>query len=71
MKTIVSSVKDDGVTQSAIVRPWEEGGYEIVFGHRCQKASELAGYVDMPCIIRNLTHEQAIMQMVEGNINQA
>ena len=45
---MVSSVKDKGVTQPAIVRPREDGGYEIVSGHRRQKASELAGYADMP-----------------------
>ena len=70
MKAMVSSVKDKGVTQPAIVRPREDGGYEIVSGHRRQKASELAGFVDMPCIIRNLTDEQAITQMVEDNTNQ-
>ena len=70
MKAMVSSVKDKGVTQPAIVRPREDGGYEIVSGHRRQKASELAGYADMPCIIRNLTDEQAITQMVEDNTNQ-
>ena len=70
MKAMVSSVRDKGVTQPAIVRPREDGGYEIVSGHRRQKASELAGFVDMPCIVRNLTDEQAITQMVEDNTNQ-
>ena len=70
MRAMVSSVKDKGVTQPAIVRPREDGGYEIVSGHRRQKASELAGFTDMPCIIRNLTDEQAITQMVEDNTNQ-
>lgn len=70
MRAMVSSVKDKGVTQPAIVRPHEDGGYEIVSGHRRQKASELAGFTDMPCIIRNLTDEQAITQMVEDNTNQ-
>ena len=70
MRAMVSSVRDKGVTQPAIVRPREDGGYEIVSGHRRQKASELAGFTDMPCIIRNLTDEQAITQMVEDNTNQ-
>ena len=70
MKAMVSSVRDKGVTQPAIVRPREDGGYEIVSGHRRQKASELAGFTDMPCIVRNLTDEQAITQMVEDNTNQ-
>ena len=70
MKAMVESVKDKGVTQPLIVRPLEEGGYEIVSGHRRQKASELAGYAEIPCIIRNMTDEQAITQMVEDNTNQ-
>ncbi|WP_070043250.1 ParB/RepB/Spo0J family partition protein [Robinsoniella peoriensis] len=70
MKAMVSSIKDKGVTQPAIVRPREDGGYEIVSGHRRQKASELAGFMDMPCIVRDLTDEQAITQMVEDNTNQ-
>ncbi|OPX92582.1 MAG: Chromosome-partitioning protein Spo0J [Pelotomaculum sp. PtaB.Bin104] len=70
MRAMVESVKDKGVTQPAIVRPREDGGYEIVSGHRRQKASELAGYFEMPCIVRNLTDEEAITQMVEDNTNQ-
>ena len=70
MRAMVSSVKDKGVTQPAIVRPREDGGYEIVSGHRRQKTSELAGYADMPCIVRNLTDDEAITQMVEDNLNQ-
>lgn len=70
MRAMVESVKDKGVTQPAIVRPREDGGYEMVSGHRRQKASELAGYFEMPCIVRNLTDEEAITQMVEDNTNQ-
>lgn len=70
MRAMVSSVKDKGVTQPAIVRPREDGGYELVSGHRRHRASELAGMFNMPCIVRNLTDEQAITQMVEDNTNQ-
>ena len=70
MRAMVESVKDKGVTQPAIVRPREDGAYEIVSGHRRQKASELAGYFEMPCIVRILTVEVAITQMVEDNTNQ-
>jgi ParB/RepB/Spo0J family partition protein len=70
MRAMVESVRDKGVTQPAIVRPREDGGYELVSGHRRQKASELAGFTDMPCIVRNLTDEQAITQMVEDNTTQ-
>ena len=71
MKAMVSSVRDKGVTQPAIVRPREDGGYEIVSGHRRQKASELAGFVDMPCIVRDPTDEAGHhAEMVEDNTNQ-
>ena len=70
MRAMVESVKDKGITNAAVVRPREGGGYEMVSGHRRMKASELAGFADMPCIIRNLTDEQAITQMVEDNTTQ-
>ena len=70
MQETAESIRQYGVLVPAIVRPREDGGYEIVSGHRRQKASELAGFVDMPCIVRDLTDEQAITQMVEDNTNQ-
>ena len=50
MKALVESVRAGGVNQPALVRPIEDGGYEIIAGHRRQKASEMAGHLDMPCI---------------------
>ena len=47
MKGLVESVKDNGVHQPALVRPREGGGYEIIAGHRRQRASELAGFANM------------------------
>ena len=70
MKAMVESVKAGGVNQPAIVRPRADGGYEIVSGHRRQRASELAGFADMPCIVRNLSDDEAILKMAEDNINQ-
>ena len=70
MRAMVESAKDKGITNPAVVRPREGGGYEMVSGHRRMKASELAGFADMPCIVRNLTDEQAITQMVEDNTTQ-
>ncbi len=70
MRAMVESVKDKGITNAAVVRPREGGGYEMVSGHRRMKASELAGFADMPCIVRNLMDEQAITQMVEDNTTQ-
>ena len=70
IRAMVSSVKDNNVTQPAFVHPCENDGYEIVAGHRHQKASKLARYMDMPCIVRNLTDDAGILQMVEHNMNQ-
>lgn len=50
MQGLVESVKAAGVNQPALVRPREGGGYEIIAGHRRQRASELAGFANMPCI---------------------
>ena len=67
MQDTVESVKQNGVVVPAIVRPRSEGGYEIVAGHRRKLASEQAGFTDMPCIIRNLTDDEAIIQLVDSN----
>ena len=67
MLDTVDSVKQNGVVVPAIVRPRDEGGYEIVAGHRRKLASERAGFMDMPCIIRNLTDDEAIIQLVDSN----
>ncbi len=55
MQGLVESVKASGVNQPALVRPREEGGYEIIAGHRRQRASELAGFANMPCISKTQT----------------
>ena len=70
MKALVESVKNGGVNQPALVRPVEGGGYEIIAGHRRQKASELAGYANMPCIVRNMTDDEAILAMTDDNLRQ-
>ena len=67
MQDTVDSIKANGVVVPAIVRPRAEGGYEIVAGHRRKLASEQAGFTDMPCIIRNLTDDEAIIQLVDSN----
>ncbi len=59
MRALAESVKEKGVNQPALVRPRPEGGYELIAGHRRHKASELAGFTDMRCIVRNMTDEEA------------
>ena len=67
MQDTADSIKTNGVVVPAIVRPRAKGGYEIVAGHRRKLASEQAGFTDMPCIIRNLTDDEAIIQLVDSN----
>ena len=67
MQDTMDSIKANGVVVPAIVRPRPEGGYEIVAGHRRKRASEQAGFTDMPCIVRNLTDDEAIIQLVDSN----
>ena len=68
MKGLVESVRSGGVNQPALVRPREEGGYEIIAGHRRQMASQLAGYMNMPCIVRSMTDDEAILAMTDDNL---
>ena len=68
MRGLVDSVKAAGVNQPALVRPREDGGYEIVAGHRRMRASELAGYKNMPCIVRKMTDDEAILAMTDDNL---
>lgn len=68
MQGLVESVKAAGVNQPALVRPREDGGYEIIAGHRRQRASELAGFANMPCIVRNMTDDEAVLAMTDDNL---
>ena len=68
MQGLVESVKAAGVNQPALVRPREGGGYEIIAGHRRQRASEMAGFINMPCIVRNMTDDEAILAMTDDNL---
>ena len=70
MRDTVDSIKEYGVLVPAIVRPCEEGGYEIVSGHRRKYASELAGLETMPVIVRNLDRDAATIVMVDSNLQR-
>lgn len=67
MDKMVDSVKEYGVMTPAIVRPWKDGGYEIVAGHRRCHASQRAGVETMPCIVRDMDDDTAIILMVDSN----
>ncbi len=70
MLDMVESVKEHGVLVPALVREKPEGGYEMVAGHRRKMASELAEKKEMPCIVRNLTDDEAILIMVDSNLQR-
>lgn len=67
MKKMVDSIKDHGVLTPAIVRPRPEGGYELVSGHRRHRGCTLAGLDTMPCIVREMDDDTAVILMVDSN----
>lgn len=67
MLNTVSSIQQSGVLVPAIVRPREGGGYELISGHRRKAACERLGLTTMPCIVRNLDDDSAIIQLVNAN----
>ena len=70
MLKIVESVARFGLLTPLVVRPRQEGGYEIISGHRRQHAARLAGMKTLPVIVRQLDDDQAILQMVESNLQR-
>ena len=70
MAEMVDSVKQYGVLVPALVRPKADGGYEMVAGHRRKCAATLAGIAEIPCIIRNLTDDEATIIMVDSNLQR-
>lgn len=70
MSDLVDSIKEHGVLVPALVRPKEDGMYEMVAGHRRKFASELAELEEIPCIIRDLTDDEATLIMVDSNLQR-
>jgi len=70
MQDTVDSIMQFGVLTPAIVRPDPDGGYEMVAGHRRLRASEIAGKETMPVIVRNMTDDEAIILMVDSNLQR-
>lgn len=70
MAEMVESVKKYGVLVPALVREKADGGYEMVAGHRRKFAAALAGVEEIPCIVRNLTDDEAIIVMVDSNLQR-
>ena len=70
MQDTAESIREHGVLVPAIVRPREEGGYEIVAGHRRHHASQIAGLDTMPAIVRDLDDDAATIIMVDSNLQR-
>jgi len=70
MEEMVESIKEYGVLVPAIARPRDEGGYELISGHRRKHASELAGKDTMPVMIRDCSDDEAVVIMVDANIQR-
>lgn len=70
MLETIESVRDHGVLVPALVREKPTGGYEMISGHRRKMASELAGLENIPCIVRNLSDDEAVIVMVDSNLQR-
>ncbi len=70
MQEMKESIRKYGVLVPALVREKPGGGYEMIAGHRRKMASELAKQATMPCLVRNLTDDEAIIVMVDSNLQR-
>ena len=70
MREMAESVKRFGILSPAVVRQKEDGRYELISGHRRKKACELAGIDKMPVIVRNMDRDEAIIFMVDSNLQR-
>lgn len=70
MEETVESIRKYGVLNPALVRPRAGGGYELLSGHRRKRGSELAGLSTMPVIVRNINDDEAVIIMVDSNIQR-
>ena len=70
MQEMVKSIKEYGVILPVIVRPKEDGTYEMISGHRRKRACELAGVEQIRCIVKNLSDDEATILMVDSNIQR-
>ena len=70
MQELMGSVKENGVLIPAIARPRKEGGYELISGHRRKYACEQLGQDTMPVMVLNLKDDDAIIRMIDSNIQR-
>lgn len=70
MQDMLQSIQEYGVLNPLLVRPMKTGGYEMISGHRRKHACEKAGIKAVPCIVRELSDEEAVILMVDSNIQR-
>ena len=70
MQTMVASIREVGIQTPLIVRPKDDGRYEIISGHRRKFAAVLAGRETLPCIVREMTRDEAVIAMVDANLQR-
>lgn len=70
MVQMVESVKERGILSPVLVRPMPDGSHQMVSGHRRKRAAERAGLPTLPCVIRELTDDEAIIVMVDSNLQR-
>ena len=70
MAAMVESVQAVGIQTPLIVRPKEDGRYEVISGHRRKFAAALAGLEILPCIVREMTRDEAIIAMIDSNLQR-
>lgn len=70
MQQTIDSIMQVGILNPAIIRPMPEGGYEMVAGHRRLHAADLAGLKTIPAIVRDLTDDEAVILMVDSNLQR-
>ena len=70
MERIVESIRKVGVLSPSLARPMEDGGYELVSGHRRLAACQALGLEDMPVVIREMTDDEAVIAMVDANLQR-
>ena len=70
MEQLVESIQEHGILSPLTVRAASDGTFELISGHRRKHAAEIAGLVDVPCIIKDLTDDEAVIAMVDSNLQR-
>ena len=70
MEQLIESIQEHGILSPLTVRVVSDGMFELISGHRRKHAAEIAGLVDVPCIVKDLTDDEAVIAMVDSNLQR-